>query len=215
MDEEEHKLRPLKCELFALSRPDGSAMLIQGDTAVLAAMYGPVEVKAQKMSIEKASVEAVYRPKVGVPRIADKTREELIRNTCEISLMATLHPRTSVVVILQEMQDSGGLLSCALNAGCLALINSGISMKFLIAAVNCMINKDDAVILDPDNKQLKESKATLMFVFDNVQKNVVACHTSGMFSQTQFHECLLKCREASDIVFAFYRNIVNQYANVV
>ncbi|KAJ8898245.1 hypothetical protein PR048_003605 [Dryococelus australis] len=506
--------------------------------------------------------------------IADKTREHLIRNTCEISLLATLHPRSSILVILQEMQDSGGvsyyrigkadalrprhlaycctttntlppflfhtslccpgtslasanqvaprlhlaivcyqthtavlppfplscprvpadrisgsptafpshspetlwllvqgqsqpesaelvymflfqLLSCAVNASCLALINSGISMKFLIGAVNCMIDENDAIILDPDNKQLKvchkgnlpsdqhiilvlafstalsvpekafpesgrlgwsilprvetgvsevggrqhgskrsgirekvkqtlitsgclqeltpslvafidklapreqtqalcqllvpvtpailkdlftaliclsreihpwvseflnrpeqpptvpiaylrlnivalprakcinvpsqntqipaaltrptvqpptpsstvethrpgippaapnfkckislpepyfvpcrkaarphhkstgeilqcknffssqESKATLMFVFENVKKNVVACHTSGTFSQTQFHECLLKCREASGTVFTFYRNIVKQYANVV
>jgi len=36
-------------------------------------------------------------------------RELLVRNTCETALLATLHPRTSVSVIVQEMQDSGGV----------------------------------------------------------------------------------------------------------
>lgn len=47
------------------------------------------------------------------------------------------------------------LLACAINAGCLALMNSGLSMKFLVAAVHCMINADGEIILDPDEKQLK------------------------------------------------------------
>nr|CAD7448896.1 unnamed protein product [Timema bartmani] len=354
-DNEELHLRPLNCELNVLTRPDGSAMLTQGNTAVIAAMYGPVEVKLQKISIEKASVEAVYHPKSGTPRIADKAREHLIRNTCEISLVATLHPRSSILIVVQEMQDSGGLLSCAVNAACLSLINSGISMKFLVAAVSCMIDQQDNIILDPDNKQLLlkrllfsfewfknlvhiffffffiiiiiiifffififfffiififffiiffffiffiiifffffiffffiffiffffffilfiffffiffffiifffiiffffiffffiffiffffiffffiffifffifffffffldclDSKATLMFVFDNVKKNIVASHTTGTFSQTQFQESLLKCREASSQIFTYYKDMVKKYANVM
>jgi hypothetical protein len=40
---------------------------IAGDTAVLTAVYGPVEAKPQRMLIEKATVEALYRPKSGLP----------------------------------------------------------------------------------------------------------------------------------------------------
>ena len=36
-----------------------------GETVYLAAVYGPVEVKLQRIQIEKASVEAVYKPKSG------------------------------------------------------------------------------------------------------------------------------------------------------
>nr|CAD7408994.1 unnamed protein product [Timema poppensis] len=107
------------------------------------------------------------------------------------------------------------LLACAVNAACLALINSGISMKFLVAAVSCMIDQQDNIILDPDNKQLLDSKATLMFVFDIVKKNIVACHTTGTFSQTQFQESLLKCREASSQIFTYYKDMVKKYANVM
>ena len=43
------------------------------------------------------------------PGVSDRMRESLLRNTCEIALVATLHPRTSISVIIQEVQDSGGV----------------------------------------------------------------------------------------------------------
>lgn len=39
----------------------------EGKTAAIAGVYGPVEVKPNKILIEKASVEAFYRPKTGLP----------------------------------------------------------------------------------------------------------------------------------------------------
>ncbi|KAJ9577817.1 hypothetical protein L9F63_005608 [Diploptera punctata] len=210
---EQQFLRPLNCELNILSRPDGSAIFNQGNTAVITAVYGPVEVKVQKILIDKASVEAIYRPKSGLPCVSDRMRESLLRNTCEIALVATLHPRTSISVIIQELQDSGGLLACAVNAACLALMNSGIAMKFLVAAVNCMIDQNDEIVIDPTDKQLKECKASLTFVFDSVKKNVVASHTTGSFTQVQFQESRLKCQLVSDKIFSFYREIVRKYAS--
>jgi hypothetical protein len=46
-------------------------------------------------------------------------------------------------------------LACAVNSACLALMNSGNAMKFLVAAVSCMIDHEDKTIIDPDSKQLK------------------------------------------------------------
>lgn len=46
------------------------------------------------------------------------------------------------------------LLACSVNAVSLALINSGIEMKFLIAAVSCMVDEEGVIIVDPDDKQL-------------------------------------------------------------
>ncbi|XP_023712969.1 exosome complex component RRP46 [Cryptotermes secundus] len=210
IESEEDCLRPMNCQLNVLSRSDGSAMFTQGDTAVVTAVFGPAEVKPQRILIDKASVEALYRPKTGLPRVHDKMRETLIRNTCSTALLVTLHPRTSISIIVQEMQDSGGLLACAVNAACLALINSGIAMKFLVAAVSCMIDHEDNILIDPNSKQLKGSKASLTFVFDSIKKNIMACHTTGRFTQLQYEESLLKCRNGSDKIFSFYREIVRK-----
>ena len=40
---------------------------ILGATQVMAAVYGPVEVRANKELLDKASVEVIFRPKVGLP----------------------------------------------------------------------------------------------------------------------------------------------------
>lgn len=48
------------------------------------------------------------------------------------------------------------LLACAINASCLALMNAGLSMKYVIAAVSCMIEKEtEKTIVDPDDVQLQ------------------------------------------------------------
>ena len=50
-------MRPMKCELGQLTRPDGSATLFQGDTCVMTAVYGPGEVRMNKELIDRATVD--------------------------------------------------------------------------------------------------------------------------------------------------------------
>lgn len=118
----------------------------------------------------------------GVP---DRMNESTLQHTFEAAILTTAHPRTLITVSIQEMQDSGGvsingddyhalvclcvlfeisnlllfllfqLLACAINAGCLAIMNSGLPMRYLVAAVNCMVQENGEIILDPDEKQLK------------------------------------------------------------
>ncbi|XP_034238336.1 exosome complex component RRP46 [Thrips palmi] len=209
---EDQKLRPFFCELDVLSRPDGSAIVSQGDTTAIAGVYGPIEAKPNKTYIEKAAIEAIYRPKSGLPCVPDRMSESTLQHTFEAAILTTAHPRTLITISIQEMQDSGGLLACAINAGCLAIMNSGLPMRFLVAAVNCMIHENGDIILDPDEKQLKESCAVMTFAFDNVNKNIVSSSTDGSFSETQYQEAILKCRSACDEIFQLYRDIVKKYA---
>ncbi|KAB0403102.1 hypothetical protein E2I00_009895, partial [Balaenoptera physalus] len=60
-------LRHFACEQNLLSRPDGSASFLQGDTSVLAGVYGPAEVKVSKEIFNKATLEVTLRPKIGLP----------------------------------------------------------------------------------------------------------------------------------------------------
>ena len=41
--------------------------IFTGDTQVIAATYGPAEVRLSRELIDKATVEVIFRPKVGVP----------------------------------------------------------------------------------------------------------------------------------------------------
>lgn len=88
-------------------------------------------------------------------------------------------------------------------------------MKFLIGAVHCIVTEDGQIILDPDYRQTQTSVAQLTFVYDSVDKNTVAIHTSGRYTIGQYNDALVMCREASDIVFSFYKNAVKKFAKVL
>ena len=199
------KLREMTSELSLLSRPDGSVQFNQGDTSVLVAVYGPAEVKVGRELIDRATIEVVYKPKVGLPGCAEKLQERLVRNSCEPVILSTLHPRTSISIIVQEIQNSGSLVSSCINASCLGFLDAGVPMKSTVAAVHCIINSKNDIILDPTLKQESTAVASLTFAFENIDKNVVLAKACGDFSSEQYHKCLLACQTATDDIFSMYR----------
>ncbi|XP_053681702.1 exosome complex component RRP46 [Sabethes cyaneus] len=211
-DAEQCSLRPMLCELNILTRSDGSALLTQGGTAVVASVHGPVEVRLQHLSVEKAHVEIYFRPRSGLGSVNDRLLENLIRNTYESTILTALHPRAAVSIQLQEMQDHGGLIACAINAVCLALINSGIEMRYLVGAVHSVLDADGRIWLDPDELRSKDAQARFTFVFDNVSKKTVSIYTHGRFTPEQYHRALRLGTVAVDQVFEFYREIVAKQA---
>ncbi|XP_074163004.1 exosome complex component RRP46 isoform X1 [Sminthopsis crassicaudata] len=208
-------LRHFACEQNLLSRPDGSASFLQGfllprpsagDTSVLVGVYGPAEVKVSKEIFNKATLEVILKPKIGLPGVAEKSRERLIRNTCEAVVLGTLHPRTSITIALQIVSDAGSLLACCLNAACLALVDAGVPMRALFCGVTCALDPDGALILDPTAKQEKEARAILTFALDSTEQKLLMSTTKGLYSVAEFQQCLAAAQHASHHIFRFYRD---------
>lgn len=76
---------------------------------MMASIHGPSEARLQNMLIDKAFVNAHFRPKAGVPSIDDRANESFIRNTIASCVMGNLYPRTDISIIVQELQNSGGV----------------------------------------------------------------------------------------------------------
>ncbi|CAH2244832.1 exosome complex component RRP46 [Pararge aegeria] len=212
---QDFKLKPLKCELNFLSKSDGSAILSQGDTVVLASVNGPLDIKTTSQNIEKATLEVLFCSKEGKPSVADRFKENVIRNTCETAILGCLYPRTGITLTIQELENYGGLLTCAVNCACLALINSGVGMRHVVAAVSCAVNEVGDLVLEPTQQEAESARALLYFVFDSRDKNLVTGFTEGTFSEDTYEEALVRCRLASDFVFQFYRDVVKKYSNVI
>ncbi|KAK7797291.1 hypothetical protein U0070_020589 [Myodes glareolus] len=213
-------LRHFACEQNLLSRPDGSASFLQGDTSVLAGVYGPAEVKVSKEIFNKATLEVILRPKIGLPGVAEKSQERLIRNTCEAVVLGGLHPRTSITVVLQVVSDTGSvsfpscsrmcselplLLACCLNAACMALVDAGVPMQALFCGVTCALDSDGNLVLDPTTKQEKEARAILTFALDSVEQKLLMSTTKGLYSDAELQQCLAAAQAASQHIFRFYR----------
>ncbi|XP_056334430.1 exosome complex component RRP46 [Danio aesculapii] len=203
-------LREYGSEQSLLSRPDGSSTFVQGDTSILAGVYGPAEVKVSKEIYDRATVEVLIQPKMGLPSVRERAREQCVRETCEGALLLTLHPRSSLTVILQVVHDDGSLLSCCLNAACMALMDAGLPMSRLFCSVTCAISKEGQIITDPTARQEKESRALLTFAIDSNERNVLMSSTTGSFSVQELQQCIAISQRASEQIFQFYRDSVKR-----
>lgn len=108
-------------------------------------------------------------------------------------------------------------------------MNSGLEMKFLVAAVHCGLDQNDKVIIDPNyvpnsnvsfSRTSKSSlnsnfKGNFTFVFDSLKQTVIGVNTDGKFTLQQYNEALSLCREGSQKIFDYYKDIVTKYATVL
>ncbi|XP_071962985.1 exosome complex component RRP46-like [Antedon mediterranea] len=210
MQQQQCELRSFGSEIGGLTRSDGSATFNQGDTTVLVAVYGPGEVRQNKEIIDKATVEVVFKPKTGLPGVYEKSQERLIQNSCAAAILSALHPRTSILIVVQVIKDSGSLLSCCINAACLALMDAGVPMKYLICSITSALDKEGTVILDPTDKQCKDAASVMTFAFESRKQNIITTSLSGSCSIEQYNTCLAASKLASQKIFAFYRTSVER-----
>ncbi|XP_026330597.1 exosome complex component RRP46 [Hyposmocoma kahamanoa] len=209
------KLKPMKCELNYLTKSDGSAILSQGTTVALACVNGPLDIKMQSQSIEKSTLEVLFSSKGGKPCVADRYKENVIKQTCETAVLGSLYPRSGITITVQELEDYGGLLCCCVNSVCLALLNSGIAMHHVFAATMCAIDVSGNIVLDPSHEEIEKARAVMNFVFESREKSLVTVFTEGSFSEAAYREALEQCRLASELIFAFYRDIVRKYSCII
>ncbi|MCP6508461.1 hypothetical protein NL478_27230, partial [Klebsiella pneumoniae] len=73
----------------------------------------------------------------------------------------------------------------------MALMNSGIAMHYLYAAMSCAVMEDKEIILNPNELQLKSSVAYFTLVFANSEtRKLLTSHTTGEFSHSTFVHCM-------------------------
>ncbi|TWW76927.1 Exosome complex component RRP46, partial [Takifugu flavidus] len=112
--------------------------------------------------------------------VKERSQEQNVRETCEASLLLSLHPRSSLTLVLQVLHDDGSLLSCFLNAACMALMDAGLPMSCLFCGVTCAIAADGEIITDPTAAQEK------------------------------LQQCIAISQKASEKIFQFYRDSVQR-----
>lgn len=73
---------------------------------------GPLEVfSAANIDMNKSYVDVNYRPKRGLPGVAERYKEKNVRSICENAIITSLYPKTQINFQIQEMDDNGGV-SC-------------------------------------------------------------------------------------------------------
>ncbi|CAN6475532.1 unnamed protein product [Victoria cruziana] len=222
----QNQLRPLACSYNVLYRAHGSARWSQGDSIILAAVYGPKAGTKKNESPERASIEVIWKPMSGSIGKAEKECEMIVMRTLRSIFLQNVHPNTTTTVIIQVVNDDGALLPCAINAACAALVDAGIPLKCLSVAVSCGITDKGIVMFDPTKHEEEELQATVCLVFPSSSKlvspsghlvenepkdnGIITSVTHGQVSVDNYFNCLQKGQAASSKISEFLRKSLQQ-----
>ncbi|XP_063237826.1 exosome complex component RRP41 [Bacillus rossius redtenbacheri] len=154
-----NELRQVRCKLGVFSQPDGSAYLEQGNTKVLAAVYGPHEIRGSKTKTlyDKALVNCQYSmatfstgERKHRPR-GDRKSQEIsmhLRQALEAAVKRELYPRSQIDVFIEVLQADGGNYCASVNAATLALVDAGIPMTEYMCACTAGLANGDVPLVD-------------------------------------------------------------------
>ncbi|EOY29741.1 Ribosomal protein S5 domain 2-like superfamily protein isoform 1 [Theobroma cacao] len=222
----QNQLRPLACSRNVLHRAHGSASWYQGDTKVLAAVYGPKAGARKNENPEKACIEVIWKPKTGQTGKLEKEYEMILKRTLQSICILTVNPNTTTSIIIQVVNDDGALLPCAINAACVALVDAGIPMKHLAVAICCCVAKSGYVIMDPTKLEEQKMKSFAYLVFPNsvhsvlpegsvqgepMEHGIVTSVTHGIMSVDDYFYCLERGCAASAKLSDFLRRSLQRH----
>ncbi|KAG0466827.1 hypothetical protein HPP92_017816 [Vanilla planifolia] len=216
-----NQLRPLTCSRNLLNRAHGSARWSQGETIVLAAVFGPKAGTKKGDNPEKASIEVIWKPKIGQTGRQEKECEMILRRTLHSICLLTVHPNTTTSVIVQVIGDDGALLPCAINASCAALVDAGIPLKYVAVAISCGLAPGGSIILDPTTQEEQEMEGIITLVFPNpplsvlpkpqspgeehINLGVITSLACGVLSVADYERCLERGSAACIKISEFLR----------
>lgn len=148
-----HELRKIQCRLGVFGQSDGSSYLEQGNTKVLATVYGPHEIRGSRSKAlhDRVLINCQYSTatfstpeRKRRPR-GDRKSQELtmhLRQTFEAAIKTELYPRSQIDIFVEVVQADGGNYCACVNAATLALIDAGIPMKDYVCACTVGFTND-------------------------------------------------------------------------
>ncbi|EXB39324.1 Exosome complex exonuclease RRP46-like protein [Morus notabilis] len=223
-----NQLRPLACSRNVLNRAHGSASWSQGDTKVLAAVYGPKAGTKKHENPEKACIEVIWKPKTGQTGKSEREYEMILKRTLQSICILTVNPNTTTSVIIQVVNDDGAV----------SFKDAGIPLKHLAGSNTYVVNDDGAVsfkvaiccglaesgyvILDPAKLEEQKMKAFAYLVFPNsvlsalpegspkvegepMENGIITSVTQGAMAVDDYFHCLERGRAANEKMSAFLR----------
>nr|CAG4640291.1 EOG090X0BHT [Daphnia pulex] len=151
-----NELRRIRCSLGIFSQADGSAYLEQGNTKVLAAVYGPHEASHLKYSFYNHKLivsfvncqystatfsmgERKRRPR------GDRKSTEMsthLEETFAAAIRTELYPRSQIDIFVEVLQADGGNYTACVNAAMMALVDAGVPLKDTVVSCTASLVKD-------------------------------------------------------------------------
>ncbi|KAL1094667.1 hypothetical protein V6Z11_D06G107600 [Gossypium hirsutum] len=140
----------------------------------------------------------------GSARKLEEEYEMILKRTLQSICLLTINPNTTTSIIIQVIDDDGALLSCAINAACVALVDAGIPTEHLAVAICCCVAKSGCqkmkafaylAFLNCVHSVLPEGSSSVQG--EPIEHGIVTSVTNGIMSEDNYFYSLERGRAAS------------------
>lgn len=193
------EMRPMSAKVGVVKRAAGSAMFQIGNTIAIAAVYGPKFASAHIKASDKGILRCEYnmlafsgsgeRVKPGPSR-----RSKEISMITEKALSAVVDlsgfPNTIVEVNIELLQTDAGTRCAGICAASMALVDAGLPMKDLVAAVSAG-KVEDKILLDlVYEEDSHEDGVDIPVAMTGRANDIVLLQMDGKISKQDFFKAL-------------------------
>jgi exosome complex component RRP41 len=188
------QLRSVKLEVGVIPAADGSAYVEQGKNKILVGVYGPREAHPKHLALQDRMVLkcryhmapfSVQERKSPAPSRREVELSKVIRESLEPAIFMEFYPRTMVDLTIEVLQADGGTRCASITAASLALADSGLPMRDLVAA--CAAGKaDDKIVLDLMDEEDKLGSADVPVALMPNLSAITLLQMDGKLSQDEF-----------------------------
>lgn len=229
------QLRSKELRTSYLSKFDGSAWYTQGQTAVVAAVNGPMAARPEQEDFSKCVVETVITRSAQIPtaggasraivQTAKATRDDadsamaaLVSRCVEALVLTDQFPRCVVHVVIDILSEDGSLMAVVINAVTCALLSAGIPCRTTMAAVSVLLVPSSSsasaysILLDPTAEEERDqhlASSTMVFALPQSGGGVIASKVdanSRGLSLQELAQLEAVSEKASRVLFEFFRN---------
>lgn len=195
------EVRKIRCSLGALSRADGSAYYEQGNTRVLAAVYGPREPRSRA---DAEHDRAVVKCEFSTAMFASSTYRRtwkgdrkstaaalVVQKAFEGVVLTGSYPRSQIDIYVQVLQNDGGALVAAINAASLALVNAGVAMSDFVVA--CSVGfVEDTFVVDAASLESSADRPELTLAMLSHSGKIASCQLDSKLPDGESFERALE-----------------------
>jgi len=164
------ELRKIEAEVGVVKNAEGSAKWKQGDTIVIAAVYGPKKMHPQhQQNPTRGQIRCNYT--LGSFSVTERARPGRNRRSMEIDkiiewaiepvLLLEDFPNSVIDVHMQIIQADAGTRCAGINAAILALAHAGIPMKNMVSSVAAgKLDKQLVIDLTKEEEDFKDGEGS-------------------------------------------------------
>ncbi|XP_030760050.1 exosome complex component RRP41 [Sitophilus oryzae] len=215
------ELRRIRCKLGVFTQPDGSAYIEQGLTKVLAAVYGPHQVRSKQKAQHDTCIINTQFSMAVFSTNERKKRPRGDRKSTELSMhlqqallaviKTELYPWSQIDVYVEVLHGDGGIYPACVNAATLAIIDAGIPIKEYVCACTASLGNNDIPMLDVSHQEEVIGGPTLTVAALPMSGKIVLMEMSQRFHLDHLPKVLDKALEGCKDIKAILDEAVKNH----